>query len=202
MSEQHTPYPAEQALLQFDETHEQREAVALLQASRAIASRRLPRAWYDRFVAHYLAEGENGQEAVHAADRDLGRPRRSDASAKNRASKLLRPGQPLRRVLDDVRQRSAWKAGITVEEAYLALRLHHRQAIGAEPMRKSVLWADKETGEILTRDVLIYDPNLAAAGKAVELMGKAARIFDPVVEGDDDRISLTLNLGGRREHGD
>lgn len=160
---------ARQYLLPFTDSPEF-EAVNLEQGDRQYEDGK----WFQGFVLAYIRLDGNGTQAVHEADAALGRKQRPDGAAAKCASKYVkRPA--VASALQESRAKAAREAGIELTEFHAGLRLLHGQASGQIPVRKTLVMAHK--GEILTEDADVYEPNMAASGKALEMMGKSLGVF-------------------------
>ncbi len=159
---------AEQYLLPFEDTPE--SEVLREEKSKA----RDGGVWFEQFVLAYIRLDGNGTQAVHAADEAVGRKRRSDTAAGKCATKYVKQPE-IKQAIQVKREKAARAAGIELREFHAGVRLLHRQASGLIPVRKTLVAAYK--GDIETEDADVYDTNLAAAGKALEMMGKSLGVF-------------------------
>lgn len=152
------------------------------------------------FVKNYLTNGNNGLQAVHAANEAVGKKPQTDNGAKKRASLLLREQEVARAI--EVRRIHAAKSNM-VDEAYVmrGLKLLVEKGLGEAPVRKTVMVpvtvtsdeADSEEAveQKARLDVEVYDPNLAAAKGALELLGKSIKLFTDKTEHSADAESIS-----------
>ncbi len=165
----------EQLLLPFDEAAEE-AAVEL------IASRRVPGEWYQAFITAMVDPENRGNQtrAVHLANDAVGLKPTTDNYAKKRGSELMAEGHTIRRLVDERRAKAAQAAEFTEEELYRSIRLMPDQGHGIAPVRK-VLSASFQ-GDITCQEVEVRETNLAAVGKANEMIGKALGVFKEQVD--------------------
>lgn len=140
------------------------------------------------FLRIFLRQGEtNAQGAYLAAQAECEVTPSTVASAGVHASRLL--ARPTVRVaLDQMRKAAAREAELSVAEFYAGLRALRDVASGQATVQET--FVDAESGTVKFRDVLM--PNLAALGKAVELMGKASGALKDRVEQSISAETLTL----------
>jgi hypothetical protein len=135
--------------------------------------------WNLAFVTALIETDGNGLQAVHKANEVMGAPRTTDGAAKQRAHKILhkqKNSQSVRRYVAMCREKAAAEAGVTQKEFYAGTRALMKQGLGEAKVRKSVVTRD-DNGAVAIDEIEVYDPNPAAAGKALEMMGKALKIF-------------------------
>ncbi|NNL47627.1 MAG: hypothetical protein HKO76_04610 [Acidimicrobiia bacterium] len=137
--------------------------------------------WYQEFVS-CLVQGMNGTQAVHSADAKTGRKKkRTDSAAGKWACNILNHKTPKSNevacALKHRKERAALEAGITEAEVHKGMRLLYMVGMGEATVRKTLVMKDKE-GNQDAIETEVREPNLAAAGKAVEMMAKSIGLFN------------------------
>ena len=190
MSESSSSPQAVQYLLAFEEWEETEELLSENKNSRQGGL------WFESFLTAYITQDGNGAGAVHAADAEMGKARRSETAARKCASKFMkRPA--VKFALAARRKQAALEAALTAGEYLRSVRMLQRMAAGVVPMRKSIV-SQGEKG-VETMEVEVYNPSLSALGKATEIMGKTLGVFKENLTIEDDSI-LQMTPEQQRAH--
>ncbi len=157
------------------------------------------------FVREYVTNGNDGAAAVRAAREAAGKPRMKSAGAEAVAAHRLLRQEEVARAIAVRRKAAALKAQLSEEEFFIGLRSLLHQSLGEARVRKTALVTtvekapgdgEEELREKVAMDLEVYDPNPAAAGKALEMMGRALGVFKDAtkLEAGDGLVSAFASL--------
>lgn len=146
------------------------------------------------FCKAYLLQGEkNAKRAYQKAREVCGLEPATESGAASQAHKLLR-AEDVRVTLEHLRQVAAREAELTLAEFNRGTRAVLAAGLGEAPLRKTIVVpvtvtsdeGEDEIRERATLEALVFEPNLAAAKGALELMGKVLGVFS-------ERLNLGLS---------
>ena len=134
------------------------------------------------FVTQYILAAHNGAEAMREVKK-ISHPGKeySDKYLRKRACMLLKEDE-VNRAIEMRTQHAALGAGANEAEFFRGVRTMLRIALGEAPIRRSVVRSveaavegkEDETESVdEVRTYEIYEPNLAAAGKSLDLLARA-----------------------------
>ena len=135
------------------------------------------------FVSQYILAANNGTEAMRRVKAATNPNREySDRYLRKRACVLLQE-EEVARAIELRRRHSALGAAASEAEFYRGVRTVLRVALGLEPVKKTLVATSKDGIETL--DTEVYEPNMAAAGKSLELLARAQGLLS-------DKVAVTL----------
>lgn len=132
------------------------------------------------FVSQYILAANNGAEAMRRVKAATNPNRNySDRYLRKRACVLLQE-EEVARAIELRRRHSALGAAATEAEFYRGVRTVLQVALGLEPVKKTLVATSKEG--IQTHDAEVYDPNMAAATKSLEMLARAQGLLSDKVK--------------------